>query len=123
MTKFAFALISGALVSLSGCREQPHQPAQPASSTPSSQGITPGTPLDLGLHEGSLTTLQLIEKAQAVVRELPAGAQPKQIQTVTEITRYIDLAEQNIASGNEELAHNLASKAYILARDLRRRDK
>lgn len=122
MLKLVFAVIAGPLLLL-GCRDQPHESPRSAIPNRSSQVVSPGTPLDLGMHEGALTTPQLVEKAEVILREMPAEVQHQQEQTTGGIRVYIAQARKAAADGNEELAHNLASKAYVLARDLKRRSE
>ncbi len=113
------SVVSFAMVLLViGCGN-PHAPApeQPRPAGDPSH-VAPVTSYDGGMHEGNLSTEQLIAKAESNLQRLPRKLPTVQRDAAARASNLLAQAKAAIKDDNFDLAHNLAAKAYSLSKEL-----
>ena len=113
----ALALIGVTLLA-QGCGN-PHSPSPEQLRSASDADHISSTPHDIGMHEGNLSTEEMIEKTQANLQGM-AGKRlsPEQQEIASRTTDLVAQSRAATKDGNYDVAHNLASKAYTLSKDL-----
>lgn len=70
------------------------------------------------MHEGNLSTEQLIANTESNLRRLPQKLSAVQRDTAARASNLLSQAKAAVKDDNFDLAHNLAAKAYSLSKEL-----